>query len=54
MSNDYIDNSNLIDENGIIINPGSLEITPVVSLLPFKFRWLSEGNLKAGMVTYCY
>lgn len=54
MSNDYIDNSNLIDENGNIINPGSLEITPVVSLLPFKFRWLSEGNLKAGMVTYCY
>lgn len=54
MSNKYIDNSNLIDENGNIINPGSLEITPVVSLLPFKFRWLSEGNLKAGMVTYCY
>ena len=54
MSNDYIDNSNLIDDNGNIINPGSLEITPVVSLLPFKFRWISEGNLKAGMITYCY
>lgn len=54
MSNKYIDDSNLIDENGNIINPGSLEITPVVSLLPFEFCWLSEGNLKAGMVTYCY
>lgn len=43
MSNDYIDNSNLIDENGNIINPGSLEITPVVSLLPLN----SVGYLKA-------
>lgn len=54
MSNKYTLGSDLVDENGNIINPGTLELTPSVPLTPLKFIKLSDGSLNSGMVTYCY
>lgn len=54
MSNKYHANSNLVDSDGNIKNPNAIELTPSANLNPFKFVKLSEGNLKSGVVSYCY
>ena len=54
MSDAYVINSELIDENGDILNPGALDLTPDATLPPLKFMTTGIGNLKVGMVTYCY
>lgn len=54
MSNKYMHGSEFVDSDGNILNPKILDITPSAKLNPFKVIGVSEGNLKAGMVTYCY
>ncbi len=54
MSNKYTEGSELVDDAGNILNPGLIETTPSVTLLPLKFIKVSDGSLTAGMVTYCY
>lgn len=48
-----IDNP-LLDEEGNILNPNSIDIIPNAVLHPFVIRNLVNGNFKAGMVQYCY
>ena len=48
-----IDNP-LLDEEGNILNPNSIDIIPNAVLHPFVIRNLVSGNFKAGMVQYCY
>lgn len=53
-SDKYHAGSNLVDYKDNIINPGAIDTTPDAELSPFKFIKSEEGNLKAGMVAYCY
>lgn len=48
-----IDNP-LLDEEGNILNPNSIDIIPNAVLHPFVIRNLVKGNFKAGVAQYCY
>lgn len=48
-----IDNP-LLDEDGNVLNPNAVDITPDSILPPFEVIDIVSGNLKAGMVQYCY
>lgn len=54
MSDKYHHGSPLVDNDDNMINPGAIDLTPDSQLSPFKFVKLIEGNLKAGVVSYCY
>ena len=44
MSNKYTEGSELVDDEGNILNPGLIETTPSVTLLPLKFIKISDGS----------
>lgn len=50
----YIQGSPLVDEEGNILNPLALDLTPGSDLPPFKIVNLGIGNLPSGVVQYCY
>lgn len=56
MDNTYSpDSGNInVDQNGNIKDPDILNATPGAILTPPSFIGMGEGNLKAGMVQYCY
>lgn len=43
-----------LDSDGNILNPKNLDIIPSATLPPFEVTEMATGNLKAGMVQYCY
>lgn len=58
MSDKYIKYPNvdnpLVDADGNILNPDSIDIIPNVILPPFEITDIVSGNFQAGMVQYCY
>lgn len=54
MSDKYSPGSELVDDNGNIINPGAIDSTPSAMLAPPKINDLTYGNLPTGVVQYCY
>ena len=58
MSDKYIKYPNvdnpLVDADGNILNPDSIDIIPNAILPPFEVTDIVSGNFQAGMVQYCY
>lgn len=58
MSDKYIKYPNvynpLVDADGNILNPDSIDIIPNAVLPPFEVTEIVSGNFQAGMVQYCY
>ncbi len=44
----------LLDADGNILNPDSIDIIPNAVLPPFEVTEIVSGNFQAGMVQYCY
>lgn len=44
----------LVDADGNILNPNSIDIIPNAVLPPFEIKEIVSGNFQAGMVQYCY
>lgn len=44
----------LLDEDGNILNPDSLDSIPNATLPPFEITEITTGNFNAGMVQHCY
>lgn len=58
MSDKYVKYPNednpLVDSDGNILNPDSIDIIPNAVLPPFEITEIVSGNFQAGMVQYCY
>lgn len=54
MSDKYAPGSDLVDEDGNILNPEAIDLTPAAKLAPFSVTDLTFGNLPVGVVQYCY
>lgn len=58
MSDKYVKYPNednpLVDSEGNILNPDSIDIIPNAILPPFEITDIVSGNFQAGMVQYCY
>lgn len=54
MDQKYSEGSDLVDDEGNIINPEAIDMTPSAELPPLQVNDLSFGNLPTGVVQYCY
>ena len=50
----YSEGSSLVDDDGNILNPLALDLTPGADLPPFKIVDLGSGSLLVGVVQYAY